>query len=230
MNMLSLKSQRGSALFMILFGVALFAALSYALSQGRNSVNGLSVEKIRLISTDIIDMGNTLKESTARLRLRQVANTDISFQNGTVAGYINPGCSVDSCKVFAYDGGGIDWETPTNDVNGGVDWGFTGDVAIKNIGADDADLVALLPRLPEAVCNRINVLLNLYGEGGSPTVIAAVPADKFIGTYSATPTILTDSIIDGKTSGCIRITGPSGTAFSSSTAGMYVYYHVLLSR
>ena len=100
---------------MILIAVALFAALSYALSQQRDGTKGLSTEKVRLLASDVIDMGNGLADANARLRLRRIADTAISFENSTVIGYINPNCTDDSCKIFAFDGGGRDWENPVTE-------------------------------------------------------------------------------------------------------------------
>jgi hypothetical protein len=225
------SSQSGSSLIIILVAVALFAALSYVISQQSNSSSSLSNEKIRLIASDILDMGNKLSDSTARLRLRQISNTKISFENSIVAGYTNAACTTDLCKVFTFDGGGKDWETPTPDVNGGVDWGYTGDVAIKNIGSDDADLVAILPELSLDICDRINILIGIYGAGGTPTVIAAVNANKFTGAYAGVPVSITGVDIDGEKSACIQITAANGTAFTGAPlANSYVFYQVLEAR
>lgn len=225
------SSQSGSSLVIILVAVALFAALSYAISQQSNSSASLSNEKIRLIASDIIDMGNKLSDATARLRLRQISNTSISFENAVVAGYTNAACTTDLCKIFTFDGGGKDWETPTSDVNGGVDWGYTGNIAIRNIGLGDADLVAILPELSLDICNRINTLIGIYGAGGVPTVIAAVAANQFTGAYAGVPVLITGADIDGKKSACIQITAATGTAFTGAPlANTYVFYQVLEAR
>ncbi len=225
-----ISSECGSSLFIILIAVALFAALSYAMSQRGDSGAALSAEKIRLAASDVIDMGNKLADSTARLRLRNVLQTQISFENSSVAGYANPNCSVDNCKIFAFDGGGRDWETPTNDINNGVDWGFTSGVAIRNIGTDSADLIAVLPGLSLGICNRINMMIGLYDVSGVPSVFAAVTANKFSGTYGV-PTTLTDAQINGQKSACIQITTASGTAFTGAPlSNTYVFYQVLEAR
>ena len=223
--------QLGSSFLIILIAVVLFAALSYAISQQSGSVAPLSSERIRLLASDVIDMGNKLSDSVGRLRLRQVSNTKISFENSIVAGYTNSACTTDSCKVFSYDGGGRDWETPTPDINEGVDWGYTGSVAIKNIGSDNADLVAFLPNISLDICNRINTLIGIYGSGGAPTVLAAVTANKFTGAYAVAPVSVTGAQIDGQKSACIRITAASGTAFvGAPLANTYVFYQVLEAR
>jgi len=223
--------EKGSSLFIILIAVALFAALSYAISQQGGSGNALSQERTRLLASDVIDMGNKLSDTTARLRLKKISNTLLSFENGIVAGYTNPACTLDNCKIFAFDGGGMDWETPTNDVNGAKDWGFTGNIAIQDIGTTNADLVAFLPNLSLALCNRINILIGIYGTGGTPSVLAVASGNKFIGTFTAVPITLSSAPINGQSSACIQVSTATGTAFTGAPlTNNYIYYQVLESR
>lgn len=224
-------AQRGSSLFIILVAVALFAALSYALSQQGDGVRSLSNEKIRLLASDVIDMGNGLADATSRLRLHGVAETAISFENSIIGGYANADCTAGTCKVFDFDGGGKDWETPTIEINGAVDMGISGDLAIKNIGTASADLVAIIPDLSDDICTRINTLLNLPGGSSGPSVIATATATKFTGAYSGAPTLLTSTQIDGQKSGCVEITSASGSAFTGTPlSSTNVFYQVLLAR
>ncbi len=216
---------------MILICIVLFAALSYALSQQRNDGKALSSEKIRLVSAEVIDMGNSLSEATARLRLRRIAEDHISFQNDHVAGYTNPVCTSDECKIFAYDGGGKEWETPSSDTNQSTDWGFTGDLAIQDIGTSQADLVGILPGVSEAVCNQINRMIGLYGNTGTPPVVASITANKFTGSYNATPTPVSGAVFNGQTSACLKVTSASGSAISGGPlSNSYIFYQVLDSR
>ncbi len=223
--------ERGSSLFIILIAVALFAALSYALSRGGDSAGALSQEKLRLLASDVIDYGEGLADATAKLRLRRIMDTEISFENSIVAGYTNAACSTGTCKVFDFDGGGKDWETPASDVNGAVDIGITGGLAIKDLGSNAADLVMVMPGLSSSLCARINVLLGLHDASSSPSVIAAVSGNKFTGTYAAVPVTVTSSQIDKQKSGCFQATAAAGSAFTGTPlANSYIFYQVLLAR
>lgn len=225
------SSQSGSSLLIILVAVALFAALSYAISQQRESGKSLTNERTRLLASDVIDMGNKLADSVARLRLRQIPNTRISFENAIIAGYTNAACITDTCKIFSFDGGGRDWETPTPDISSGKDWGFSGDLGIKDIGSGEAELLAFLPNISLDLCNRINILIGLYATGGSPTVIATATANKFIGSYAGVPVLIAGAQIDGQKSACIQISAPAGTAFVGTPYSTdYVFYQVLETR
>lgn len=228
-------NETGSSLFIILFAIALLAALTYAISQQSSGTMGLSEEKVRLLATDVIDMGNGLSETTARLRLHKVSDTEISFENSVIIGYANAKCADETCKIFSYDGGGKDWETPVPEISSGKNWGFTGDLAIQNIGSSSADLVAILPGLSSALCTRINVMLGIHDASTTPPNIAALPASKFAGTYLGpplpVPTIITSSLTDGRRSACIKVSSATGSAVSGSPLNdTYIYYQVLSER
>ena len=226
----SISSQRGSSLFIILIAIALFAALSYAISRSGQGTAGLSREKIRLLASDTIDIGNGLAEAVIKLRLRGIADTKISFENAIVSGYTNAACSSGTCKVFDFDGGGKDWETIPADINGGVEMGVTGNLAVQNMGSTAADLVMIIPALSSDICNKINSLLGV-DTSATPSVIASITANKFTGTYSGSPTSITSSQLDGQKSGCFRITTASGTAVTGAPlSNTYTFYQVLLAR
>ena len=224
------SSQNGSALTIILITVALFAALGFALSQQGDTAKGLTAEKSRLLVADVIDMGNKMSDTVAQLRLRGVKASQISFANAVVTGYNNLACTTDKCKIFAFDGGGRDWEKPVSEINGGLDWSYTGDLAITNIGGADADLVALLPKLSLDLCNQINKALGLTDAAGPPPSFSSAAANKYTGSFSATPSVISNAAINGQKSGCISLSSPSGTAFDAFTGSAYVYYQILEAR
>jgi len=222
------SSQSGSALVFILIGVALFAALSFAISQQGNSGKSLLDEKTNLLASDVMDMGNKMTETVAQLRLRGVQIEQVSFQNDIVAGYTNAACTTDKCKIFAFDGGGRDWEKPSTDISNGVNWGYTGDLSINNVGTASADLIAILPNISLVLCKRLNKMVGITDD---PPQLSGVAANQYIGTFAVAPINLSDSIINGKTAACIELTTPSGTALTGITASpIYAYYQVLSVR
>jgi len=226
---LFLSNQRGSGLFIILIAVALFGALSYAISRGGGGVRNLSQEKNRLIASEMIDTGNRFSEIVSIMKLHGIKEDKISFEYN--ADYVNAACLSDSCKVFAYDGGGLEWETPPTNSNGGEDWAFTGDMAVANVGTASADLIAILPNISQEVCHRINVVVGLYDETGTISIIAPMSLDQFTGTYKLAPVSLTSANLDGQKSGCFYTSSLSGTTIASSPLlTSYVFYQVLIAR
>lgn len=222
-----LGPERGSGFLMILTAIVLFAALSYAISRQSGGTKGLSEERQKLGASEIIDAGTRFADTVSRLRLKGISSTGISFENTVVSGYTNGGCSSDSCKVFAFDGGGLDWEMPVAGVNGGEDWGFSGSVSLTDAGTSDPDLLAVFPDISLDVCSRLNVLLGLHDAVTSPPLIPAATFDKFTGTYSALSTI-NAPLINGKKSGCLQITTGDGTAIAGAPlTGKYYFIQVL---
>ncbi len=222
--------QSGSTIFYILIAVVLFAALTYALTRGADSGRNLSAEKTRLLASELLDTGNRFAEAVSRLRLKGVADTSISFENG--ATYANAGCTTDACKVFSFNGAGLEWEDAPTSVNTGQAWGFTGDIAIDEVGSTAADLVAFLPGLTQAICHRINVLTAIEGESAFPPLFAGgTLANKFAGAYNGTPVTVNPASIKGKKSGCVQFISISGTAVTGSPLSQtYVFYQVLIAR
>ncbi|OIN85652.1 MAG: hypothetical protein AUJ12_08900 [Alphaproteobacteria bacterium CG1_02_46_17] len=225
-----LSSQRGSGIFIILIAIVLFAALTYAISRNSSGGKSLDQEKTMMVATEILDTANRLAETVSVLRLHGTKHTELSFEyNGN---YINASCATDSCKIFSYDGGGLDWETPPASVTDGEGWGYSGDMAIADIGTSSADLVMFLPNLPVNVCHRINVMLGIDVESGSPPYwMSGITADQFTGTYNAAPTTISEPPIDGEKSGCLRIEFLDGTAVDASPqVDKYVFYQILIAR
>lgn len=222
--------QSGSTLFFILIAAALFAALTYAITRSSDSGKNLSVEKNRLLASEILDTGNRFADAVSRLRLKGVADTNISFENG--ATYANAGCATDMCKVFSFNGAGLEWEDAPANVNTGQAWGFSGDIAIDEIGTAAADLIAFLPGLTGEMCHRINVLTGIEAESASPPLFAGgTLANKFAGAYNGTPVTVNPASIKGKKSGCLQFNSISGTAVTGSPLSQtYVFYQVLIAR
>lgn len=210
---------------MVLIAVVLFAALSFVISQQSDSGKALSSEKTRLLASEVLDMANKMEDSVSVVSLHNPAGTSISFENPVMAGYVNPLCSTDNCKIFAPTGGGRDWETPVPEISK-YDWVYTADIAVRNIGTDQADMLAILPDISETLCNQINSMLGLTG---TIPAFNGVIVNKFAGIYPMVPYNITDVFVDGHKSACIKLNSPTGFAGVTAT-NFYVFYHVLKAR
>ncbi len=224
-----LSSQRGSGIFIILIAIVLFAALTYAVSRSSSGGKNLDHEKTIMAATEILDTGNRLAETVSVLRLHGTGDAEFSFEYNST--YVNAGCLDETCKIFSFDGGGLDWETPTAGVNGGEDWAYTGDIAVENLGTSAADLVAILPGLSEAVCHRINVMLGIEAEVDTPPAMIAFSASQFTGTYNAVPVDMNLAILSSQKSGCFSTPSLTGTVVASPPlTNTHVFYQVLRAR
>ena len=223
-------SETGSAIVWIFIMIALFGALSIAISRGtRTGQSDISEEQARLYATEIIGYGRTLKNAIQEMQINECNDTEINFDNATVAGYTNAGApSDDSCDVFDLDGAALRWLSPPDNANDGSDYFFTGALYVDNIGSDsgtaaDADLLIVLPNVTVGVCEQINKLIGVTSSAATvaDTGDADYSGSKFTGTYSAGDQL--GGPLAGFAAGCFEGGG-------TPASGTYHFYQVLIAR
>ena len=242
-----IRNPSGNVLFYVLIGVALMAALSYAVSQtNRGSAQSITKERAGILASEIIEYGEIVGNAVIQLRLRGIDDTEISFENKEISGYENANCTDDSCKVFALDGGGITYAVPMgewldssySDELRYQEMYFNGSAMGLDKGSDSKDdLILFIPYLKKAVCIAINDAL------GVPLTTAETPqesngpfetSEKFTGFYSDVADIYVSGsnttgqsdILSSFSAGCTKSSG-SGAA---PAEGSYHFYKILLAR
>lgn len=230
--------QAGNVLWYILLAVALFGALSFAIAQSmRGGGSTMDQERVRLAAAEIVDYGSVLAHASSQLRLRGVKAEALSFENAVVAGYANPGCTDDACRIFALSGGGVSYKAPpaswldsAQSAQAGYGtWVFSGLNEISGVGTDGAaaankELIAFLPYVSADLCVELNRKTDVDNPGGVPPQEAdtiASYATLFTGTYSHGDVV--DLPQSGKTAGCFEGGG-------TPAAATYHYYQVLVAR
>lgn len=172
------NNQSGSAILWVLVAVALFAALNFAFnSSSRTSTSFLNDAEADAYANQIIQYGNEVKAAVKRLQLRGCSDTEISFENSSVAGYTNPNAPSDnSCHVFDIAGGGLSWRE-FNSL-------FTGDIQFENIKTSSAELVLQVTDIGNETCQKINISLGTNNASNDyEDTIAATPT-QFVGNYN----------------------------------------------
>lgn len=230
--------QRGSALFMILMAVALFAALAFTFSRGlQQGSENLSERQADLAATDILGFASKAERTiSTMLQARGRSEVDLNFDglNGT---YTNSYCSSDACKFFSPAGGGMApmvpmarWLDPTQ--TGALYYGSwyasarfcvdgVGDSSTC-IGTSGTDLLLILPYLQARICERINLKLGI----AAPVPVIAAPGaidagGKFDGSFNpGSQAVWSDAALNGRNAGC----------FSDTSLGTYHFYQVLIAR
>lgn len=239
------SNQSGSALVFILIGIALFAALSWAIMQSsRGSAGALTQEQARLAATEIIAYGDAIAQAVQTLRLRGCTQTEISFSNnggmsksgnGVAFNYTNVNEPSDgSCNVFHMNGGKV---IPKILSSGYVDpslvpgtWMhaqsfYVSASRVIGHGSDSAtpegtDLLLWIGRLKPEVCRAVNSILDIPSETFVADPFAGPP---FTGVYPAASEPLGNSFtaIQGKSAFC---------NMSSNDGINYNYHRVLIAR
>ncbi len=224
------KTENGNVFFYILLAVALFAALTYAVSNNKDgNINIYDEEQAKIAAQEIIEYGNTVANVVQKLRLRGCSDTEISFENDIISGYAN-GTNT-ACQIFHADGGNINvpaFNQNIFDSNAPIinEISFNGENNINGLASSNAELIAFISRLNQNICNRINQLLNntdSYSDAGGLDV--GDNTHNFIGTYNSTPETLCDGTADNTYAGCCL---EAGTNCNGDAC--YHFYQVLIPR
>ena len=224
------KGERGNVLFLILIAVALFAALSYAVTSSSRSGGGDVNEEANLLSASTITQ-YPASVRTAMIRMQvtgRIQLEDMEFNDPDDFGNCLPSAltaELTRC-VFHPDGGGATHVDAPSDVmvneSPGV-WVYNGENEINGVGltsgvgatpgvedtpdAAAVELIAFLPGIKEGICEIINEELGI----GTPA--NRIPTET--GINFATQRVNAD----GTATGLPALVASATTATIGGTAG-----------
>lgn len=250
MSQILRKGERGNVLFLILIAVALFAALSYAVTQSTRSGGGDASNETNLISSaQLTQYPAGVRTAVVRMLIGGISMDQLYFNSPSsfdVAGTNNINTDEDRRRAVFHPmgGGAVFAQIPTEVMTSSAtsrDWIFTADYEIDRIGTSVAgspggnDLIAFLPEMTFNMCRKMNEEVGI-GLDGSEVPTAGISAANV-------PSYATHNMVKGKSPaianevdriegthfagqpfGCFRVDGTSG-----STA-RHVYYHVLIEQ
>lgn len=235
------SSQNGSAFFIILIAIAMFAALSYAVFQGgRSSQASLSADQARLAAQEIIQYADSTAKAVQKLRLDGCSQIQISYDSPGSATYDNASAPADgTCDILSLSGGKINTAALSEnffDIAQSAqpfykNWFVTGASCIPGIGTGDAtcaadteaDLIMILPWLKQDVCMAINKIL---------VADETIPLDVGDAYDTAAPYTGAYTAADRINSASNQMNRAAALCFQGSTnpAGGYHFYSVLIAR
>lgn len=242
------SAERGNVLFLILIAVALFAALSYAVTQSTRSGSGDASGETNLInSAQLAQYPAGVRTSVVRMVIGGIAVDQLLFD--APADFANISGRF---GVFHPDGGGAVFQrAPESLLDPGANgqWIFSSEFQVEDIGITDAaiagnEIIAFLPGVSQNVCRRLNaeVGINSGNADGVPDTLtptvgaapAAAPttAEMMAFTAPGAPGIVAHSGViggdmRGQPFGCYRAEGAATDVYPTR---VYVYYHVLVER
>jgi len=179
---MKMNNERGSVFFYILIGIALFAALSYAVTQSlrlTTDSKGVGIggtEKNSLAVTDVMQFLEAVKMRVYDLTANQIVpEGKLDFKNdvyklsggGDITANNNAACGgVSTCSVFSpYGSGGplpmtfpnaadsVEQTGGTLPKNG---HGWVGEISISSVGTTAPELVFLIQGIKPESCNLYN--------------------------------------------------------------------------
>jgi hypothetical protein len=240
------ENERGNVLFLILIAVALFAALSYAVTQStRSGSNDASSETNLINSAQLAQYPAGVRTAVVRMIIGGVPVDQLLFDTPSDFGLVEAPTDLSATAVFHPNGGGAVFQSAPNEVMADhlpASWIFTSDYEVTQIGQsiaaspDGNEIMAMLPNVSSSVCKKINKELGITGtdadSDGVPTAGTAIlpvyatnsmtgfnPTNTGIGNETAT---IAGAFV-GQPFGCFD-------ADDSDDDSKYVYYHVIVER
>lgn len=231
-------SIRGSVLVLILVAIALFGALSFAMTQGfRGGSAQLTDQQAKLAATEIIEYGSKIRNAIKTLLINGCTEYQINFANDTYKSMSENILYTQShnlnspadfrCNVFHQNGAGIlpfvlPAQATSPNLSGiGTKPGHSNlrYVAFLNVGTEMGDIFIHISYVSKDVCLAFNALNNVPNINGNPPEYrwsAGGNAD-YDGTLSDTPKTLidTDNVLSGKKEFCGKIEGQNSYHISS---------------
>lgn len=250
----TLRHKRGNALFLVLLGVALFAALSYTITDiGRSSSGDVSRERVGLLADEILLYAKQLERSVQMILANGYSEQDISFKHADLdAAYDHGG--PEGAEVFNISGGGMRYKTFPQATS--EDWIFTAENQVMGLGdfseisgqhcpsgdfSECSELVAILLDIPLNLCLELNskVGVSEASEGSPPEDRGSISIVPFSGVFY-TETGIGDhhvgpKLTSRKRSACLEvgstiINAPGKSSSTTAYNDKYYFYHVLLER
>lgn len=236
-----MKYSSGNALFLILIAIALFGALSYAVTNVSTGAKNTSGENTSLKTNDLLEYAGALKAGVNLVYTHNnVSESDIRFAHPDLdAGYGTYASLEAKQLVFDKEGGGVvlkpvDTSILDSTYSGVAGYGkylFTGTLAVKDVGSNLPELLVVVPFLSQQACAEINrkIGVNDIPQDFSVYIAANYTTVQFAGGFPGGNGLGDDGyanagLIAGKTSLCIQSVG----AFP--VANTYHFYSVLLER
>lgn len=240
--------EKGNVLFLILIAVALFAALSYAVTQSTRSGGGSTERETSILSgASMTQYPAGLRTSVVRMVLGGTGVEAIQFDPPSAVEPANERVSV----FHPRGGGAVFQEAPANLManNSAGTWFFNANWDVPEIGlsdtADGNDLIAFLPGVSRSICAAVNEEVNFFidisdctsTDGIVPDLDSSLDESNIreniqIDTGGVTFPNSDQEDMENATGACTAfIAQPAGCFFDATTnGGEYVYYSVLLER
>ena len=232
------QGEKGNVLFLILIAVALFAALSYAVTQSTRSGGGSTEKEKAILSSASMTQGPTaMRTALIRMVLGGVDVADLQFN--TPANFA--AASDNSLLVFHPAGGGAVYQLAASDLMSGQSqgvWFYNANFDIPEIGTDGSggnDIIAFLPNITQAVCRQINEEFSIDTTGC--TLTSGIPnlntngadvRDNF--ETGDTFPVADEPDLQGAGGGCVAFTGQPTGCFHNTVGNEPTFYSVLLER
>jgi len=234
------RSERGSALIYIFIAIAVFVALTFAISSSsRQSMSHADREQAELFATQILDYTGMIRRAIQTMKIDALKDEQICFDAPGWGHneYDHAACAETKNQIFSTAGGGASFQNPAPDLLDSLlegepqygRWYFTGANSITDVGSDcspNADcneMLAVLPYIKQSVCIALNKKLQNTTDDTIPVDDADFTmTEEYAGSYVDGKKLDT-ALLNGRRSGCFQ-------SVTTPVDGSYVFFAVLLAR
>jgi hypothetical protein len=166
-------AERGNVLFIILLAVALIGMLTAVISSGGSGGNNIDKETLVLHASAVQRTAAEMERGVQLILQNGISENDIRFAHPEAHADYGTITALPQTQLFHKDGGGVNYAAPPEGVNDGSAWEFYGGTAAPGVGTSQADLIAVLPNVTQAFCDRINETLDQTGPPADTGATAA---------------------------------------------------------
>ncbi len=236
------QNEHGNVLFLILIAVALFAALSYAVTQSSRSGGGDAGKETNLVnSAQITQYPSGIRTAIVRMIIGGADINELEFNPPSAFSTLHN----DKLGVFHPVGGGATHTVPPPDIMSNTapadtkEWFFNAENQIVDVGTTSgsatpaygtADLIAFLPGVSASVCSKLNESLGLPTTPPAATGVLYKrnmdSTNQYICGGPTAPTCNGGTI--GNATGTHILNGKPFGCFTQDS--LNIYYHVLVER
>lgn len=174
-----MENQTGNALFIILIVVALFAALSYAITQSGQGRGNIDKETLELHASEILQYSNLLQNSVMRMQMIGLVKDEyLDFTTFDRLNYgetttvkNNTNCNDSECEIYNPLGGAVTYRhfehvafrNPPSFLSNYTKPGHWEPLIVKieGLGSDLPEIFVRLMSINKDLCRLINVKLGI---------------------------------------------------------------------
>lgn len=160
--------ESGNVIFFILIAVILIGLITAALRGSGIGDATIDPEQLTVNASQVKQYAAELENAAVIILTNGASEQDIRFSHPDApADYGNDYNVTPEKQVFSPKGGGAEYRDPPAGVqNAAAPWEFFGHTAAPGAGGDRAELIAVLPDVTQAFCDKIN---QMDGFATTPT-------------------------------------------------------------
>lgn len=234
----AVQHQSGNIMIYILGAIVLMGLLIILVKGSTTPGAGIDNETTIIRASEVQQYAGELERAIGYILQNNHSEADIRFAaTGAPAAYGNIATDTPLTRqVFAKEGGAANYRAPPAGVQTTTTpWQFYGNTHIKGMGSDTVgsrkgELIAVLPNVTQAFCERIN---ELNGQNLTLTANHDPSANGCI--YTGGGNEFTGTFVTGGTANTIDHTlftqiPPKEACIKCESTGALHFYHVLLGR